>query len=210
MVYLPLNAFVILLGLFVLLSPGLLLTIPGLSIGQAQDLGVAYLNEPSTVVFCDPSTVAQSECKKPSDVFVSGYTYWIAVLVHTVVFAAVLYFLIPALNIPAFSGQAIVVFSLLFGVLAPGLIFTLPGLTAAECGQTGKRIADVNPAATTTTLYCEGLNGFAPGTSFNSTNYPNCAKCTSWVFSGQTNLLPILVHAVVFGILVYYIAQYIN
>lgn len=201
------NAFLVVIGLFVLLSPGLVLTIPGLAQSTIEDLGVAFTSGASTVTYCDPTTTAQTNCKKPTNIFASGYTSSIAVLVHTIVFAAVLYFLIPAVGFEALSGTRILALSVIFGLLQPGLLLTLPALSAADCGQTGKHIADSN--ASGVEFYCEGLNGFAPGTTFTSTAFPNCTKCTSWFNSGQSTLLPVLVHSIVYGLLIYWLAQYI-
>jgi len=201
--YLTTSTLAILIGLFVILSPGLLLTIPGLSQTTIEDLGVAYPSGPSDVAFCSSSTTAEDNCNKPTNIFVSGYTSVVSVLVHTIVFAAILYFLIPVLNQPAFSGTQILVFSLLFGLLAPGLLLTIPALSASDCGQNGKHIAD----AFSGPQLCSGPLGSANGTTFVSANYPNCAKCTSWFNSGETNFLPIVIHAIVFGVLVWYIGN---
>lgn len=205
--YLPTSTLAILIGLFVILSPGLLLTIPGLSQTTIEDIGVAFVSGPTTtgaVTFCSSTSTSESECNKPTDIFVSGYTSVVSVLVHTIVFAAILYFLLPVLNQPSMSGTQILVFSLLFGLLAPGLLLTIPALSASDCGQNGKHIADVSGPAN---FYCSGPLGFPNGRSFPSSSYPNCSKCTSWFNSGETNFLPVIIHAIVFGLLVYYIGN---
>lgn len=196
----------ILIGLFVILSPGLLLTLPTLSQTTITDLGVSYTSGPN-VETCDGTVVGEANCDKPKKILASGYTWPLAVLVHTLVFAAVLFFLVPALGIPSFTTQAVVVFSVLFGVLTPGLLLTLPPLSAVDCGETGKFISDVDPQDAPNQLFCAGVNGFPSGTAFDSTDYPNCHKCTSFWMSSQTNLLPVVVHAAVFGIVSYYIAK---
>lgn len=204
------TALAILIGLFIILSPGLILTIPGLSQSNITDKGVSYGLTPVTL--CTASSTAESQCKKPTQVLTSGYTSVTAVLVHTLVFAVLLYILPPALGLRQPSAQAVIGAAVLFLLLSPGLILTLPPLTAGNCGYNNQNIADDSGGGVLKYCYADagtGADAFPPGQQFTSATTPNCQKCTSWWASGYTGFLPIVVHAAVFGLLAYIAALYL-
>lgn len=198
---------VLLFGLFVLLSPGMVLTLPSLTLDNIESLGVGYMNgSPGAATFCSSGTTAEPECNKPTKIVASTlYTSISAVLVHTLVFLIV--FLVLS-NTKLFSQDnrpnivLILWYCLLFVFLSPGLFLTVPALSASACGQNGKNIMDYEPSVSPANpKFCAGsYDSFAPGTVFND-NYPNCQKCTGWIASGQTNVVPVLVHAAIFSVL---------
>jgi len=196
---------VLLLGLFIILSPGLILTIPGLSQSNIDNKGVSYLNG-ATVTPCSASTTTESECKKPTNILASGYTSGLAVFIHTLVFAALLWILPPFIGLAPFNAMTVVAFAILFALLSPGLILTLPPNSPSTCGEGNNNIADDIGGGTY--KYCAGTNGLPSNTVFTSAQYPHCYKCQSWWVSGSTNIVPILVHAVVFGILVWALSRF--
>jgi len=186
-----------LVGLFVILSPGLLLTLPPLSQKATNAKGVSYEGEGVTVCPAnnDVEFKAQAHCTKATDIFVSGYTDIPAVFVHAVVFAALLYYLPKQMGLKALSTQALVALVALFVLLSPGLLLTLPALTKTECGENNKNVSDNDDG---TQRYCDAIT-----LPFTSAAYPKCHKCTSFWISGFTSVPAVLVHGVVFGALTY-------
>jgi hypothetical protein len=220
----------IVVGLFVILSPGFLLTLPALSPSEGLAKGISYtpdtyadasLNTAPTAcssgtawVTADLNagvvdTTHHGECRKAKSFFVSGYMSTVSALVHAVVFAAVLYFL------PTYFGQrnpaakTVVMLSALFLLLTPGLLLTLPALSRADCGLGGKSVAS-------SAKFC-GVNqnkytGGGAGTAIWSVSDAfgsgdACDKCTSIWMSGHTGILPVFIHAVVFGSAAYIAAK---
>ena len=201
--------FILLLGLFVILSPGLILTIPGLSQTNIDNKGVAYLASSGTVQDCSASTTTEDECKKPAGVLATGYTNGLAIFIHTLIFAALLYLLPGFIGLAPFNTTTVIIFAGLFALLSPGLILTLPPLSPSQCGESNNNIADTFNGSL---RFCQGTagtdRGIPVGTKFTNALYPNCYKCQSWWVSGSTGVVPILVHAVVFGLLVWIISRY--
>lgn len=191
------TALATLVGLFIILSPGFLLTLPTLGDSDLTDLGVGFGDAP-TITTCAGNRV-NAVCTKAVSVWTSGYTTVIAVVVHSLVFAALLYYLpqVSGLSLPSFDVQTCLIFALLFGLLSPGLLLTLPPLSLTECGKgTGKKnIFDG-------TAYCNTKT--APLVKATD---PKCYECTQFWMSGQTALVPVLVHGLVFGAVAYYVAQ---
>jgi len=201
--------YVFLIALFVILSPGLILTIPGLSQSNIENKGVAYLDGSNNVVFCDSTSTAESECKKPTNVIASTYTSGLAIFIHALVFAALVYLLPQFLGLRPYNAITVIGLALLFALLSPGLILTLPPLSPDGCGEGNYNIADEDPDNPGNNLYCAGTNGFNPNsTVYTSALYPNCFKCQSWWVSGSTGFVPIIVHAVVFAVLTWLLAKY--
>jgi hypothetical protein len=188
-------AFIIIL--FIILSPGLILTIPGLSDGGITNMGVAFGSGPA-VACPDATPPVEANCKKPTQILASGYTHILAIFIHAAVFAVILYFLPMWLGLGRLDINAILVLTALFVLLSPGLLLTLPPLSKNQCGEGNQNVAE--STGTEIGNYCDAI------TTITSSNTPNCAKCTSWWTSNQTGFVPILVHALVFGILAYYIA----
>jgi len=183
-------------GLFVILSPGLLLTLPALSQTAAIDKGYAYggtLDTDPATGFCAAATFSTNEvCKKHVGFWTSNETSPVAVVVHSVVFAIALIMIQKQFFLGSFlTTNAIIVLSVLFGVLSPGLVVTLPNLSKAECGKTGRGVADTVSSVVT---YC---NNIATITSANE----NCHKCISVGGSGFTSPVAIIVHAILFGVI---------
>lgn len=205
----------ILIGTFVLLSPGFLLTLPALTQTNINNLGVGYNNEdtnPDGAILCSSTTTAQAECKKPTEVWVSGYTSVVAALVHALVFALVLYALPTIIRGRGFSLPQIAVLSGLFLALSPGVLLTLPPLSRTDCGKGEKNIADVSGVAVggvTPYKFCAGTESGFDSTVVFDTTKPNCKKCVSPWMSNQTNPLPVIVHSLVFAAGAYAITQYV-
>ena len=185
-----------LVGLFVILSPGLLLTLPQLSLDEMTKKGVSYDSGSGTAVACTNITTApvEPECKKAHDLFASGYTSQVAVLVHALVFAAALYFLPQNVGLRTFDNTSILVMAGLFALLSPGLLLTLPALSKEECGMGKKNIADDGE-------FCEVIDPITQAAA------PNCKKCTGVFASGHTGVLPVVVHGLVFGTAAYFVAR---
>lgn len=175
------NYLALIAGLFVLLSPGLLLTLPALSKDNVASLGVAH----DAGVQCGTGDyTGYTNCENAIRIFTSGYTSLLAIVVHTLVFAVLINYLPEVVGLKAFSFNAVAVLSVLFLLLSPGLILTLPALGKVECGENQKNIADGG-------AYCDAI-------TIDDTT-PHCKKCTRVWNSGFTSLPAVLVHAVVFG-----------
>ena len=183
----------LLVGLFIILSPGLLLTIPPLSLTELENKSIGS-GTASNFAICEDTTTAEN-CKKAASLFASGYTSVPAVLVHGLVFALALYFLPQYIGLRKFGSQGILVLSVLFVALSPGFLLTLPALSKTACGITGKHVGETTgPQATE---YCDAI------TTITKANNPKCHKCTSVWMSGFTDVVPVLVHAVVFAAATY-------
>jgi len=186
-----------LVGLFVILSPGLLLTIPPLSLDEITKKGVSYEDGSGGAAEACTSvtgTGVEAECKKAHDLFASGYTSQVAVLLHALVFAAALYFLPQNIGLRTFDNTSILVMAGLFAVLSPGLLLTLPSLSKTDCGVGKKNIADDGE-------FCDAIDTITEAAA------PNCKKCTSVFASGHTGVVPVIVHGLVFGTVAYYVAR---
>ena len=206
----------LLLGLFIILSPGILLTLPPLDQTTIEDLGVGYMNgSPGTATFCTSGTTAEPECKKPTQTWVSGYTSNGAAVIHALVLVLILAFIPGLLSavgvyLPTMPLLYIVALGVAFILLSPGVLLTIPALSAADCGQDGKNIMDNGPGSPVNPRFCAGsYDSFAPGTVFTAADYPHCNKCTSWFNSGETNFLPTVVHSVVFVAVAWLMARYV-
>lgn len=186
-----------LIGLFVILSPGLLLTLPALSLGDIQSKGISTGAAGSATLCASVATGAN--CIKAHDVWASGYTSHAAVLVHSLVFALVLYMLPQYVGLRTFDNSSILTMTALFAVLSPGLLLTLPALTKVDCGIDGKKVAEADGA--NQNEYCDAI---APITSAAA---PKCNQCTSWFGSNHTAVVPVLVHSLVFGTAAYFVAK---
>lgn len=184
-----------LIGLFVILSPGLLLTLPALGQTEITDKGISWQNT-STVDACLAANSSEPECKKPTDVLVSGYTTTAAVLVHALVFAAAVYLVPSFVGLRQLNQNAVLVLTALFVALSPGLLLTLPPLSKTSCGAGHKNVADGDPLE-----FCNDIATITEAAT------PKCHKCTSIWMSGFTDVSAVLVHAVVFGVVVYYVSQ---
>lgn len=212
---LTLPTLALLLGLFIILSPGLILTVPGRSQTDATAIGVGYLNG-SAATFCStsPNTFTEPECAKATSAWTSGYTWLGAVLVHAVIFMAVLQWLpvlakVFGLDMPMVPFLYLVFLGLLFVALSPGVLLTLPPLSAGQCGEGTLNIMDNPPTSPANPKFCAGAtDGFAPGTSF-TTDYPNCRRCTSVALSQSTTWVAIVVHSIVFVLIAWLAGRYL-
>jgi hypothetical protein len=221
----------IVVGLFVILSPGFLLTLPALSPSEGLAKGISYTRDIYTDAAMDAAPTACSsgtawvtadlnagaidtthhgECRKAKSFFVSGYMSTVSALVHAVVFAAVLYFVPTYFGQPNPAPKTVVMLSALFLLLTPGLLLTLPALSRADCGAGGKNIASsakfcgVNPNKYTGTPQT-GSAIWSASDAFGSGDA--CDKCTSIWMSGHTGILPVFIHAAVFGSAAYIAAK---
>jgi hypothetical protein len=179
-------------GLFIVLSPGLLLTLPALTKTQGAEKGYSYGGtEDDPAGLCSSSTawVDQDDCKKHLGIWTSNETTGTAVAVHTIVFAVALLMIQKQYDLGSYlSTSAVFVLSGLFALLSPGLIVTLPSLSKNECGFTGRKVADGDE-------YCNAI------TTITEAAHPNCFKCTSLWGSGFTSPVAIIVHGILFGLL---------
>ena len=188
------NLLFLVVGLFVVLSPGLLHTIPTWSLAdvggtQTTGLGVSYGGN----YYCS-TTHTGDVCVKATSLFTSGFTSPTAVLVHAVVFAAVLYVLPTYVNMGSLSTSSILTLTALFAALSPGLLLTLPAVSVADCATKG--VHDGSDGNT--------LTG-CTGTPVKATA-PHCYACHEMWMSGFTSTPAVLVHGVVFGAVVYFLA----
>lgn len=195
--------------LFVLLSPGLLLTLPSLTPSEVAAKGIAKPGGLDAAVFCasaaggDYASTTANNCKKAAALLMSGQTSPLAAVVHAAVFGAAVVLLPTVVSgVKPFTSQQIIAFAALFFVLSPGILVTLPALTKQQCGV-DKNVADNTAGSlgpdggfTTTPKFCNSVTTLAAGNV-------NCTKCTSIFSSRFTNPLPIGVHAVVFTALLY-------
>lgn len=182
----------VLVGLFILLSPGFFLTLPSLSVSDLTHQGVSFGSNPTATTFCSANTKTEPNCKKAMSVWRSGYTTLLAGVVHTVVFGALLYAASRTI-LPAMSYQSIGIYSGIFFALTPGMIINVPTLGLNSCGS-DKKISDDNGAN----------NGYCSDTRASLTN---CDRCNRFFMSHFTSDVDVLVHAVVFGAVVYYLSQ---
>lgn len=174
-------------GLFVLLSPGFLLTLPALSLTDIINLGISHRNSGGSASLC-ADTTTHKECKDAAKVFRSGYTSVNAALVHTVVFAGLLFafshFMFQV------SAQTIGIYSLLFLLLSPGIFVNIPTVSLETCG-TDKNVADGS-------VFCTAAS---TGT--------DCKQCNKFWMSKFTSDTGILVHAIVFGVIVHFTEKFV-
>jgi len=192
MAALDMNFIFTIVGLFIVLSPGLLLTLPALTKTQGAEKGYSYggtATDPAGLCSASTNWVTQDDCKRHLGVWTSNETTGTAVAVHTVVFALVLIMLQKQFDLGSYlSTSAVFVLSGLFALLSPGLIVTLPSLSKNECGFTGRKVADDDE-------YCNNI------TTITEAAAPNCDKCTSLWGSGFTSPVAIIVHGILFGLL---------
>lgn len=191
--------------LFVLLSPGLLLTLPPLTPSEVNQKGIAKPGTGDAAVFCSSTTgtdyTTETNCKKAANLFMSGQTSPLSAVVHAAVFGAAVVMLPSVVSsVKPFTSQQVLAFAALFFVLSPGVLLTLPALTKQQCGV-DKKVADftttlANGAYTAAPKFCDSITTLDAG-------HGNCTKCTSVFSSRFTNALPVAVHAAVFGALLY-------
>jgi hypothetical protein len=211
MIVLSIWMIALLFGLFILWSPGMVFTLPPLAQTDIQGLGVGYMNgSPGSAAFCSSGTRAEPECSKPMQMVTSGYTNIGAMALHSLVFLLTMLILVGFLFGQYVTPGLTLWLTILFFVLQPGLILTLPNMSAKECGQDGKNIMDNEPGVSPLNpKFCAGTyDSFPAGTSFTSA-YPNCRKCTSVINSQQTKISAVLVHAAIFSALSYVTARWL-
>ena len=189
------NYLALIAGLFVILSPGLLLTLPALTKENVNTIGVSY-GAAGAATACpssgDYTEAGKEHCADAVKVFVSGYTSVLAIVIHTLVFAVLINYLPQIVGLKGFSFNAVAVLSILFLLLSPGLLLTLPALGKVECGENHRNIADGVD-------YC----------NVDDTG-DNCKKCASVWNSGFTSLPAVLVHAIVFGGVSWFALMYVK
>jgi len=191
-------------GLFVVLSPGLLLTLPPLSETDVQKKGISFGGTKDTAgTVCTPGS-SNPICLNAKSVWASMQTGIFPVLVHAVVFYLTLYMVQKQFPQNGYlSMKSLVILSVLFAVLSPGLLITLPALSKSDCGFNNQNVTATDGA--TTRFYCNA-------TAFDTGALgAECKKCTSTFASGFSSPLAIIVHSVVFGVLVYFLgSQYLS
>ena len=182
-------------GLFVVLSPGLFLTIPPLQNRDAIALGVSWDDSGSATLCANTNFSGGSKkdsCAAATRLWRSEFTTFTAVVIHAIVYAILLQICARYLGLPKVRTDEMVYLAALFVILTPGLFLTLPRLTKEICGKNGasdngRHIADDGN-------FCEDIG------TINSTT-PNCQKCTSVFFSQSTQPISVLVHAVLLGVI---------
>lgn len=183
-----------------LLSPGLVLTLPPLGAADGIRQGVSYRAATSTAVShcttADFASTGPEICAKTVSIVNSVNTTIGASVVHSLVFAVLLYYVAPLVGLMRLNQNDLVKMAVLFFVLTPGVLVTLPALGADECGKLG--IADTAGGALRT---CETLMDDL--VTFSAANTPKCHKCMSAWNSGFTGYLPISVHAALFFAILY-------
>jgi len=204
MAVLDTNLLIFLLGLFIILSPGLILTLPGLGASEIYHMGIAYdgdedgnadeycAQSPSGPVETGPSG---AQCVIAQRIVTSKYTSMVAILVHAVVFGLLVMLLPQTVGLGKLSNKQIFSYALAFVLLSPGFLLTLPALTADECGMGsdghGRHIADASGAVLE---YCDAPDHVAG---------PLCKKCESVWNSNQTSAVAVVVHSILFAVICY-------
>lgn len=172
-------------GLFILLSPGLFLTLPPLSARDAISLGVSYGPSGSANLCPNDSNFGdEAQCTHATTIWRSGFTSFVSVFIHAVVYAVLLHVATRYLGLPKIRSDETVYLAALFIILSPGLLLTLPRLSPATCGFDSLNISDDGE-------FCS--DEFKDGA--------NCKMCTSWILSRSTQPLSVLVHAVLLGVI---------
>jgi hypothetical protein len=184
------SASALVLGLFVVLSPGIFLTLPTLGLTDLTAKGISSgaggTNVPGAAATACASVgiTAPAQCKKAAGLWRSGQTTMTAAFVHTIVFACALFFLAPLMAINLSYGT-LIVSSVLFFVLSPGILLNLPKLSMSQCAS--RNVADDGN-------FCDtGAVG-------------KCAKCNSFWRSGFTEEWDVLVHGVLLAAIVYVVS----
>ena len=199
----PSQHILLLISLFIVLSPGFLLNIPHISASDALDQGISYEN--SGPHLCSSATawldLTKPECKKAEGVFTSGYTSHTDVLLHSVLFSIVLAFLPEMLKMRKLSMKWNICFTVLFLLLSPGFLLTLPALNITDCGAGHKNIAAPDANNSSTLTFCDAMTG-----AF--TKNDACDKCNNIWMSGMTGPAAVLVHSIVFGTACYAFGTY--
>ena len=166
-----LTSLVILTSLFLLLSPGIVLTLPPVSKTQCTNFGVADCSTPGGGAY-------SVDCNKCTSAWASGYTWRWAMLLHTIVFGFVGYLLLlaadPVLLTTRTQTFGILVYAtLLFFLLSPGNIFSFWPNSKNYC----KNVLAISD--------CD-VDG------------PYCNKCTSFMVSQFTSVSSMFFNALVF------------
>jgi len=189
-----------LVGLFVILSPGLLLTLPGLSQKEINSKGISSGAAGSaTVCPATTSLTGLTNCLEATAWWASMETSYMAVGIHAVVFYLAVY--TAQMQFPqngTYSATSMMLLAGLFAVLSPGVLLTLPALSLDDCGLNNHNVADG-------ARYCDS--------TYWDTNalQANCKKCSGIVNSGFTSPVSIVVHSAVFGAVVYFLgSQYLS
>ena len=166
---------------FIVLSPGVILTIPNISPAQAVKKGLSYLNN-DLATSCIDSGQWAVECAKYKRIFFSGQTSQISVYAHTIVF------FLFTLCLPDVSMTNRLYFTIAFLILSPGMFLSIPGMTKQDCAA----------------------NGVAEGTFFCDavvTPLAACKNCQSWIMSDFTSWQQVVVHSLVFVFLCFTIEK---
>jgi hypothetical protein len=173
------NLLIMILG-FIILSPGVFLTIPPLSQSQAVKKGLSYLDT-GLASSCIDMGQWNLECLKYKKVFFSGQTSQFSVYFHTIIF-----FLYLTLFKISFNER--LYFSILFLILSPGMFLSLPGMTKEDCARAG--VAEGR-------LFCDAV--IQPLAA--------CRNCQSILMSDFTSWQQVIVHATLFGFACYAIIK---
>lgn len=164
----------VLFCMFIALSPGLILTLPSLSPAEAVERGISFQNTGSvdSCISVGQWIPEQQTCNKAKSIMFSGQTKSLACLVHGAVFYIILKLI--------FRMRHKLKIAVLFIMLCPGLLLTLPNLSKSDCASLG---------TAENGEFCDEIVG--PSASA-------CSQCTKIIFSKSTNIKPIIVHALLF------------
>ena len=166
------NLLILILG-FIILSPGVILTLPPINQNQAVKKGLSYLDT-GLAASCIDMGLWRQECSNFKRIFFSGQTSQTSVYLHTLVF-----FLYISLFKISFNAK--LYFSIIFLILCPGMFISLPGMTKEDCAR--NRVAEG-------TQFCDVIS--APLAA--------CKNCESILMSDFTSWQQVMVHSVVFGL----------
>lgn len=193
------NYLVTLIGLFIVLSPGLLLSIPALSDTEVASRGIASGTTNTGGTLCAANST-NAACTKATSIWNSMQTSVPAAAVHAIVFAAVVWvFQSQMPQYGSLSVQNILLVAIVFGVLSPGVLLTLPSLSQKECGLGNRNVSETGAAGSRE--FCDAITD-----PLTKADHPNCYKCTKFWNSEFSSPLAIIVHSIVFGVVIYWLS----
>ena len=162
----------ILFFLFVALSPGIILLLPSLSAREGVERGISYQNTNSvdSCVSVGEWIPDKTPCDKAKSIFFSNQTTSFACLIHGLLFYIALKLF--------FNLKYKFEIAVLFILLCPGLLITLPNLSRSDCASVAEN------------------NNFCKANDLPV--YSACKTCTNIIFSKSTNIKPVIVHALLF------------
>ena len=174
------KVFIGLVLLFIVFSPGMVLTLPSLNPQEAVDRGISYGTDGSThscITSGHWTTLDLSDnCSRARSLFFSGQTSNRAIFIHSIIVYIIMKFI--------FHSSEPIKISVLFLLLSPGLILTLPALSASRCASKG--VAE---------------NGHYCNKAIVETSA--CKMCQSITSSYSTDYWRVIIHSLIFALILY-------